>query len=198
MRKLKHGRRRPVRKTILCIITLSFVFAAAQNFYIKGAVSGEIKVEIKEVESFVYCSLRHKGPFSEMEDVINDLISTMKSLNIHPQGPMIGIYHTIPGPNDPENMEIEWEVGFPIGEQSFTQAPEVRLQRKIWEATLVASAIHTGPYEETGEAITDIFQWMEANGYDKAGPVLEIYLDAGTPDPSSTTKKTEIWIPCKK
>ena len=93
---------------------------------------------------------------------------------------------------------MEWEVGFPIGEQSFTQAPEIMLQRKIWEYTLVASAIHAGPYEETGEAITDIFQWMEENGYDRAGPVLEIYLDAGTPEPSSPTKKTEIWIPCKK
>lgn len=163
-----------------------------------GAKSSEGKVQIKEVQAFVYCSLRHKGPFSDMEDVINDLVTTMKSMNIHPQGPMIGIYHTIPGPDDPENMEMEWEVGFPIAEQSFAQAPEVRLQRKVWEHTLVASAMHTGPYEETGEAITDIFQWMEENGYDKAGPVLEIYLDTGTPDPSSPTKKTEIWIPCKK
>lgn len=190
-----------MRKIIFCIITISFVFAGAQNLHIKGATSGEIKVEIKEVEPFVYCSLRHKGPFSDMEDVINDLITTMKSLNVHPQGPMIGIYHTIPGPNDPENMEMEWEVGFPIGEQSFTQAREeiqIKLERKTWEYQLVASAIHTGPYEETGEAITDIFQWMEANGYDKAGPVLEIYLDTGTPDPSSTIKKAEIWIPCKK
>lgn len=188
-----------MRKTILVIITLCFVLAVAQNLYLKSAISGEIKVQIKEVEPFVYCSLQHKGPFSDMEDVINDLITTMKSMNIYPQGPMIGIYHTIPGLNDTENMELEWEVGFPIAEQSFTQAPEISLKRRTWEYTLVASAIYTGPYEETGEAITDIFQWMETNGYDKAGPILEIYLDnTGTPDSSSSTKKTEIWIPCKK
>lgn len=190
-----------MRKTILCIIAFIFVLTSAQNLYVKGATTGEIKVEIKQVEPFVYCSLRHKGPFSDMEDVINDLLTTMKNMNIFPQGPMMGIYHTIPGPNDPEDKEMEWEVGFPIAEQSYAQAREeiqVKLERKTWEYTLVASTIYTGPYEETGEAITDIFQWMEANGYDKAGPVLEIYLDAGTPDPLSAAKKTEIWIPCKK
>jgi effector-binding domain-containing protein len=190
-----------VRKIILCIIAFIFILAFAQNMYAKGVATSKIKVEIKEVEPFVYCSLRHKGPFSDMENVINDLLTTMKSMNIFPQGPMMGIYHTIPGPNDPENTEMEWEVGFPISEQSYAQAPEEiqeKLERKTWEYTLVASAVYTGPYEETGEAITDIFEWMEANGYDKAGPVLEIYLDAGTPDPSSATNKTEIWIPCKK
>ncbi len=167
--------------------------------YLNCTVSGEIKVQIKEVEPFVYCSIEHTGPFSDMNDVINDLITTMQKMNIYPQGPMIGIYHTIPGLSDAENMKMKWEVGFPISEQSFTQSrEEINLKRKTWEYKLVASAIYTGPYEETGEAITDMFQWMESNGYDKVGPILETYLDTGTPNPSSATKKTEIWIPCKK
>jgi effector-binding domain-containing protein len=190
-----------LRKAILYIVTFCFVLPAVQNLHIQAAIPYEIKVQVKKVEPFVYCCIHHKGPFSDMENVINDLITTMKSMNIYPQGPMIGIYYTIPGPNDQDNMKMEWEVGFPISEDAYTQVPEgieTKLERKTWNYTLVASALFTGPYEETGEAITDIFQWMEVNGYDKVGPVLEMYLDSGTPEPSSATKKTEIWIPCKK
>jgi len=183
-----------VRKTILLTMTLIMAFTFTQHLTLEGAVSRETKVEVKEIDPFVFCSIRHTGPFSEIEQVINNLIATMQSQNVHPQGPMFGIYHTIPGPNPQENMKMEWEIGFPITEQTLVQAP---LERNIWNYTTVATAIHTGPYEETGEAITDIFEWMQANGYDKAGPVLEKYLETGTPD-DQASKKTEIWIPCKK
>ncbi len=170
------------------------VFIFAQHSRAERGIPGEMGVEVKEVDPFVFCSIRHTGPFSEIEQVIKNLIATMRSQNVHPQGPMFGIYHTVPGPNPQENMKMEWEIGFPITEQTLVQAP---LERNIWNYTTVATAIHTGPYEETGEAITDIFEWMEANGYDKVGPVLEKYLETGTPDAQSS-KKTEIWIPCKK
>jgi len=158
------------------------------------ASSLDIQVQVKEVEPFVYCTIRHKGPFSEIEQVINNLITTMRSQNIHPQGPMIGIYHTVPGPEDSGNEDLEWEIGFPITEQTLVQPP---LEKHVWEYTTVASAVHTGPYEETGETITSIFQWMEANGYDKSGPVLEKYLTAPSPE-SPANQETEIWIPCRK
>jgi len=184
-----------VRKSILVIIIFFSTFTATHNLIAEGAASGRTKVEIREVEPFVFCSIHHKGPFSEIEQVINNLIATMQSQNVHPQGPMFGIYHTVPGPGDPEGKQMEWEIGFPITEQTLVQAP---LERNIWNHTIVATSIHTGPYEETGEAITDIFEWMEANGYEKVGPVLEKYLEAGTPDAPSSKQKTEIWIPCKK
>lgn len=184
-----------MRKAILFIITFLFVFTVSQNMIVEGADSGSTRVEIKEVEPFVFCSIRHKGPFSEIEQVINNLIATMQSQNVHPQGPMFGIYHTVPGPSDPEGKQMEWEIGFPITEQTLVQAP---LERNIWNHTIVATAIYTGPYEETGEAITDMFEWMETNGYEKVGPVLEKYLETGTPDAQPSKQKTEIWIPCEK
>ena len=183
-----------MRKIFPLIMIVIMVFTFTQHLISEEAASGETEVEVKEVDPFVFCSIRHTGPFSEIEQIINNLIATMQSQNVHPQGPMFGIYHTIPGPNPQENMKMEWEIGFPITEQTLVQAP---LERNIWNYTTVATAIHTGPYEETGEAITDIFEWMQANGYDKIGPVLEKYLETGTPD-AQASKKTEIWIPCKK
>lgn len=201
MGRLIDGRRPQVKKAFLFVITFCFLFSAAQDLIGVGVSPGGTEVGLKEIEPFVYVSLRHKGPFTAIEDVINDLITTIKSLNVHPQGPLIGIFHTVPGPDDPPDMELEWEVGFPIGEQTYVQAREDiagKLERKVWEHSLVASAMHTGPYQEMGEIITDIFLWMENNGYDKAGPVLATFLEAGTPDAAPSKQKGEIWIPCKK
>jgi effector-binding domain-containing protein len=201
MGRLKNGRRPQVKKAILFVIVLCFMFTATQNVIGEGKTSGKTEVELKEIEPFVYVSLRHKGPLSDIEDVITDLITTIQSLNVNPQGPMIGIFHTVPGPDDPEDMEMEWEVGFPIGEQTYIQAREeiqTKLERKVWQHSLVASTTYSGPYQEMGEAITDIFQWMESEGYDKAGPVLATFLEAGTPDTPPSQLKGEIWIPCKK
>jgi len=193
--------RSPLKKAILFIIAFCFVCSFPHDLTAAEAGQGKTKVELKQVEPFVYVSVRHTGPFSDIEDVITDLTTTMQSLNVYPQGSMIGIFHTVPGPDDPEDMEMEWEVGFPISEQTYIQAREeiqIKLERKVWEHTLVASAMYSGPYQQMGEAITDIFLWMENEGYDKAGPVLATFLEAGTPDAPPSELKGEIWIPCKK
>jgi effector-binding domain-containing protein len=199
--RLNYRRRSRMKKAVLFIIVFYFACFFSQNLNSTGTSPGKTEVILKQIEPFVYVSLHHNGPFSDIEDVINDLTTTIKSLNVHPQGPMIGIFHTIPGPDDPEDMEMEWEIGFPISEQTYIQAREgikTKLERKVWEYSLVASAMYSGPYEEMGEAITDIFQWMETEGYDKAGPVLATFLEAGTPDSPPSELKGEIWIPCKK
>jgi effector-binding domain-containing protein len=201
MGRLNNRRRPQVKKAILFVIALCFMFTATQYLIAVGIFTGKTEVELKKIESFVYASLHHKGPLSDIEDVIADLITTLQSLNVYPQGPMIGIFHTVPGPDDPADLEMEWEVGFPIAEQTYIQAREgikTKLERKVWEHTLVASAMYSGPYQEMGEAITDIFEWMDSEGYDKAGPVLATFLETGTPDAPPSELKGEIWIPCKK
>ncbi|HEK85257.1 MAG TPA: GyrI-like domain-containing protein [Candidatus Aminicenantes bacterium] len=151
------------------------------------------KVEIREVEPFVYCSLSRQGSFSDIQSAVGELMQYMQSQNIYPTGSMIGIFHGDPTLSDPNN--IQWEVGFPIDQQAFVQAP---LQKKQWTFTQVAVGVHEGPYEKTGETILKMRQWLEDNGYVQNGPILERYLDS---DPSKTSPenlKTEIWLPCKK
>jgi effector-binding domain-containing protein len=151
------------------------------------------QVEIREVEPFVYCSLSREGSFSEIESAIAELMRYMQLQNVFPTGPMIGIFHGDPTLSDPN--KIQWEIGFPVDQQAFVQAP---LQKKQWTFTTVAVGVHEGPYEKTGETILKMREWLENNGYVQNGPVLERYLDS---DPSKTTPdhlKTEIWLPCKK
>jgi effector-binding domain-containing protein len=201
MGRLKKERRPQLKNAVLFVIVLCFFFSETSYLGSSGNNPGSAEIELKEIEPFVYVSLHHKGPLSEIEDVISDLIITIQSLNVNPQGPMIGIFHTVPGPNDAEDMEMEWDLGFPIAEQSYIRAREeiqAKLERKVWQHALVASMNYSGPYQEMGEAITDIFQWMEGQGYEKAGPVLATFLETGTPDAPPSELKGEIWIPCKK
>lgn len=174
---------------LLMIISTLIAFAIGNQ----QGISSQADVSVKEVTPFVYVCISHKGPYSEIESVIGQLIMSSQSQNIYPGGPLFGIYHNSPDQVKPE--ELEWEVGFPITPQAMPQAP---LEKKQWNFTQVASAIHTGSYEKTGETIAKIYEWMEANGYTQTGPLLERYLTMPTPETKPEELKSEIWIPCEK
>lgn len=150
-------------------------------------------ISLKEVSPFIYCCLHHKGPFTDIENVINQLMSTSQSQNVFPAGPLIGIYYNSPQQVKPE--DLEWEIGFPVTPQATPQAP---LEKKQWSFTQVASAIHAGPFEKTGETISRIHEWMKDHHLVPSGPVLERYLTMPTPESKPEDMKAEIWIPCQK
>ena len=154
--------------------------------------SKEETVSVQEVTPFVYVCISHKGPFSEIENVIGQLMMSCQNQNIYPGGPMIGVYYNSPDEVKPE--DLQWEIGFPVTPQVMPQSP---LEKKQWNFTQVATATHAGPYEKTGETIAKVYEWLEANGYTQAGPLLERYLTMPTPDTKPEDMKTEIWIPCE-
>jgi effector-binding domain-containing protein len=86
-------------------------------------------------------------------------------------------------------------MGFIVMTQSTMQPP---LVRRIWEHRTVAAAMYVGPYEKTGEAIEKIMAWLDAQGYEATGPVLERYLDQNPAAVKPESLKTEIWVPCRK
>ena len=150
-------------------------------------------VTIKEVIPFVYCSIHHEGPYTEISNIIGMLMQTSRSQNIFPAGPIFGIFHNAPG--EVQSSELEWEIGFPVTVQV---SPQLPLRKQQWTYSLVASAFHKGPYEESNQTYTKIFKWMEVNNYVQAGPTMEKYLTAPTPGTKPQDLLTEIWIPCKK
>lgn len=153
---------------------------------------GAEDVAIKQVPSFAYFCLPYKGPFTDMGKVIGMMMGALRTQNVMPASPMIGVYYNSPDQVKPE--DLQWEVGFPMTPQAAVQPP---LEKKPWAFTTVASCFHKGPYERTGETISLMMKWLDANGYIIVGPVLETYLM----DPSRVKPedlKTEIWIPCGK
>jgi len=129
-----------------------------------------------------------------MDEIVTQLMNVMYSQNINPAGELLAIYHTTPE----KGMEsaTEWEIGFPV----LAQIAVVRepLFKGEWKHLQVATAMHTGPYENTGDTIEEIFTWMEEEGYEQTGPVLGRFLNIMTENIRPDSLKTEIWIPCKK
>lgn len=150
-------------------------------------------VSIKQVTPFVYCCISHKGPFSQIPNIMGQLMMSSQAQNIFPAGPPFGVYYYEPDEVQPE--ELAWEIGFPIMAQAMPLAP---LEKKQWTHTQVAAVMHTGPYEKAGETIAKIFEWMTANDYVQTGPILERYLTMPTPTTKPEDLKSEIWIPCQK
>lgn len=189
---------RPEKNSMFFFIFLMIIFSlvstlTATSESVQQQLPPPGRVEIRTVEPFVYCSLSRSGSFSEIMEAAGELIQNMHLQNIFPMGPMIGIFHGDPNLSDPEKMQ--WELGFPISEQAQVLAP---LEKKVWTFTTVAVSVHQGPYDQTGETILKIQEWLEENGYVQNGPILERYLD---PEPSRLSRsslRTEIWIPCRK
>ncbi len=151
------------------------------------------EITLKSIEPFVYFSLRQKGSFESIDMIINQLIETARSQNVYPAGPLLTIFHGDLTSIDPAKME--WEIGFPVTPQALVQAP---LERKIWEFSPVVACIHAGPYEKMGETIRKMLDWMEANGYIQAGPLLERSIEEDPTRIRPNYLRVEIWIPCKK
>ena len=149
---------------------------------------------IKEVKPFAYCVIVHKGPLTDMAGVITQLMQAVQAQDLFPlvRGPVIGVYYNSPTQVKPG--ELIWEVGFPVAEQA---APKAPLEKKTWNRTTVAEAVHTGPYAKTGEAIQRLMDWIEAQGYVIAGPTLERYLN-NPMQVKPEELRTEIWIPVKR
>ena len=149
---------------------------------------------IKEVKPFAYCCIVHKGPLTGIGEVITQLMQAVQAQNLFPlvRGTMIGVYYNSPTETKP--AELLWEVGFPVAEQAAPQAP---LQKKIWDRTTIAEAVHTGPYAKIGETIQRLITWIGGQGYDVAGPMLERYMN-NPMQVKPEELRTEIWIPAKR
>ena len=125
-----------------------------------------------KVAPFAYCYLTHQGPYTDIQQVIQAMVSETQAQNIHPTGPLMALFYNSPDQVPPD--ELLWEVGFPVMDQAMPEAP---LNKKVWEYKTVARAFHVGPYERAGETIDRLMQWISEKGYAADGPVLERYLD---------------------
>lgn len=176
-------------KPVLCVIlviSLALGTAAAEP-------PQSITVTVKTIEPFSYVCIPYTGSLANIREVVGNLFLYMQQQEVTPMGEMIGVYHTDPSKGEPEKQQ--WEIGFPVSPHSNPLQP---LQRKDWVFTEVATAIHTGTPDMTGETVAKINEWLEVNGYEVAGPVLERYFNFDPSAPNPGQLRIEIWVACRK
>ncbi|MGB7297032.1 MAG: GyrI-like domain-containing protein [Candidatus Aminicenantales bacterium] len=176
------------------IISLGFIFALSALPLASGAGQAQGgSVTIQKSEAFVYVCLEEKGPFEGIQHAIGRLVQEMQGQNVVPAGPLLGIYYN--SPEEVSDQDLRWEVGFPVTAQALIQPP---LMKKEWGYSESAVCLHQGAYEDTGETISKMLDWMDDNGYRPEGPIMERYLDMNPEELSPEQLKTEVWIPCQK
>jgi effector-binding domain-containing protein len=172
--------------TLICgLSTLALAFGPNQ------VQSGTVTIQTSE--AFAFVCLEEKGSFERIQEAIGRLVQEMQAQNIVPAGPLLGVYYN--SPDQVSAKDLQWEVGFPVTAQAMVQPP---LTKKEWSYTQSAVSLHQGAYEEAGETIRKMLDWMEDNGYVPAGPIMERYLDMNPEELRPEQRKTEVWIPCQK
>ncbi|MBN1938097.1 MAG: GyrI-like domain-containing protein [Candidatus Aminicenantes bacterium] len=146
-----------------------------------------------EAPGFAYAAIPGRGPRSSVPAITVRALAEAQAQRILPAGSSLGIFHSIPG--SVPDTDFVWEAGFPVAAGTTVRPP---LQKKEWPSATVARVVHTGPYEDSVQAIAALLAWMDREGYAAVGLILERYLD---PDPGRIAppeRRTEICIPCRK
>ena len=143
---------------------------------------------IKGIEAQTVAYASCKGPYDQIGSVFEELFAWIGKKGYTPAGPPGGFYF-----NNPEQVaaeELLWELYCPLGGEVPIAEPGAEgIGVKKTEPREVAATIHKGPWEKAGEVYAHFVSWIEANGYEIAGPAEEVYLsDPKTPPQEMLTE----------
>jgi DNA-binding transcriptional MerR regulator len=152
-------------------------------------------VVIKKLEAAKVASVRGVVPTPPDQCFLwEELMGSLERQKARMVGTPMAIYH------DPEFKERDWdiEVAMPITGEV---AAEGRIQvRTLPAIESLACVVHTGPFATIGEAYDALGKWIDANGYQIAGPGRELNLRLPEPVGNQNDPNTvnEVQFPVQK
>ena len=158
---------------------------------------GEVapQVELKTDTAFAYCAIEMTGSYDQHEAAFEKLYQEAMNQGIY-GGMPFGIYW-----NSPANTPVEqlnWDVGFVLSPGT---APKPPLTIKKWDFTTMASLKYRGMFGgvDMDQAYGRLFKWIGENGYQAAGPMMEVFLNSPSPDESGVLYgAVEIIVPIQE
>jgi effector-binding domain-containing protein len=139
------------------------------------------------VEAIHAVVLPMKGSYAQHPEAMGRLGGFLSGRGIAPSGPPFGRYFSDPSVGD---ANLVWEVGFPVPAGATVEAP---FEIRDIPATLAAVHVHRGPMEELGAAWGNLVQWVMANGYQPAGPAMQVFKGD-----LMTSPEVELRLPVQK
>lgn len=131
-----------------------------------------LEIEVKTVDEMQVAYIQYTGPFEVLPQLLGEVVAWVMSKGLQMTGMPFGFYYNSPLEVPPE--ELKWETGIPfIGEAE----EEGNIKIKKIPSQLVISAIHKGPYDEVAPVYAAIMEYAFKNGYEIAGPSMELYLN---------------------
>jgi effector-binding domain-containing protein len=179
-------------------LPLSAQEGAAARKSVDKEVGEAVKTELAviEIEPFHYVAVEMTGSYTQHPDAFMKLYSAAGQQGLPMSGAPFGIYWN--SPNDTAEEDLKWEIGMPVSGDKEIAAPIVL---KKWEFTTVIQRDFEGTIDsdEIKAVYFSMYGWIEANGYELAGPMLERFLN--TPSPNEKGEmigKVQIVFPVQK
>jgi effector-binding domain-containing protein len=109
------------------------------------------------------------GSYEQHPAALERLAGYLAGKGVAPVGAPFARYLSDPSAGE---AQLRWEVGFPVAPGAAAEAPfEVR----DLPASLSAVHVHRAPYDELAAAWPAFVQWILANGYQPAGPPMQLF-----------------------
>ena len=103
-----------------------------------------------------------------MDPAIQEILKVLKDQNLEPDGPMFSYHHRRPSDT------FDFELGFPVKE---TFKPVGRVVSGMLPGEKVIRSVYQGPYEQMGEAWTELQTWVRDRKLAETGRFWESYLN---------------------
>lgn len=103
-----------------------------------------------------------------MDPAIQEILKVLKDQKLEPEGPMFSYHHRRPSDT------FDFELGFPVN-GSFK--PVGRVLHGTLPGEKVVRSVYQGPYEQMGEAWTELQTWVRERKFAETGRFWESYLN---------------------
>lgn len=187
---------------IAVLAILALPLSAQDGASARKAVDQEAKkgakteLEVVEMEAFSYAAIEMTGSYEQHGDAFMKLYSAVGAQGLPMTASPFGIYWN--SPDDTAEEELKWEIGLPVSGDKKLEAPIVL---KKWEFTKVVQQDFEGVIDgdEIKAAYYSMYEWIETNGYEVSGPMLERFMNSPSPnDKGEYIGKVQIVFPVQK
>jgi DNA-binding transcriptional MerR regulator/effector-binding domain-containing protein len=128
-------------------------------------IAADYDVEEKDVDNIKYCSIKHKGKYSDFGKYVGVLY---RKLGRYAKGPVFSLYY------DCEYKEDEADIEVSIGVKQDLKIEGINCA--ILKGGKAISLIHKGPYEDLSYSYKKIFEYARENDIEVDLPIREFYL----------------------
>jgi AraC family transcriptional regulator len=182
------------RTTLAATCGIHFVTDGATPRFVPRDSGGQLmQVEITHMPARRIASVRHIGPYNQISKAFERLgqVAGPAGLFRAPEAAMVGIYY-----DDPDSVpsdQLRSDAGLVVSADA--KLPE-GLSEQHLPAGRYAKTIHTGPYEQLGDAWARLLgEWLPASGHRLgAGPSFELYRNTPMDVPKEQLV-TELYAP---
>lgn len=152
------------------------------------------EVQVKTAPATSVMCIEHRGPYTELESVLDELITwVMREGHPYSAPPFAILY------DDPQYVpeaDLRSDVCVPMEEEV---GGKDRVIRRELPALTVVSSVHKGPYHDVHKAYEVIFDYLKQNNheYQVAYGCREVYINSPV-DVSDEELLTEVQVPIGK